>query len=180
MNSTKKTARIVGALFITATGAAIVSGALLLPILETPDYLAKVSANEERVMLGALFYFVMAAAGASIVIPMYPILKKHHASMALGAVGFRLIEGAVFMVGVFAGISGFGRCGFLRIPSIYAVLLEVAYFARGHYSDNDVKERIIIWEEREHDAKKRSINYKCGSFFYSRKRRIRYFKHSNF
>jgi hypothetical protein len=51
--------------------------------------------------MGALFYFIMAAAGASIVIPMYPILKKHHEGMALGAVGFRLIEGAIFMVGVF-------------------------------------------------------------------------------
>jgi hypothetical protein len=73
----------------------------LLPILEAPDYLVKVSANENRVMMGALFYFIMAAAGASIVIPMYPILKKHHEGMALGAVGFRLIEGAIFMVGVF-------------------------------------------------------------------------------
>ncbi len=51
--------------------------------------------------MGALFYFVMAAAGACIVIPMYPILKKYDESLALGAVGFRLIEGAIFMVGVF-------------------------------------------------------------------------------
>lgn len=101
MNTNIKTARIVGALFITATAAAIVSGAFLLPILEAPDYLAKVSANENQVMTGALFYFVMAAAGASIAIPMYPILKKHHEGLALGAVGFRLIEGAIFMVGVF-------------------------------------------------------------------------------
>jgi hypothetical protein len=101
MNTNIKTARAVGALFITATAAAIVSGAFLLPILEAPDHLTKVSANENRVMMGALFYFVMAAAGASIAIPMYPILKKHHEGMALGAVGFRLIEGAIFMVGVF-------------------------------------------------------------------------------
>jgi hypothetical protein len=101
MNTTKKTARIVGVLFITATVAAIISGAFLLPILESPDYLAKVSANANQVMMGALFYFGMAAAGASIAIPMYPILKKHHEGLALGAVGFRLIEGAIFMVGVF-------------------------------------------------------------------------------
>jgi type IV secretory pathway component VirB8 len=54
MNTTKRTARVVGALFITATAAAIVSGAFLLPILEAPDYLAKVSANENQVMMGAL------------------------------------------------------------------------------------------------------------------------------
>jgi hypothetical protein len=100
MNTSRKTARIVGALFITATGAAIVSGAFLLPILEAPDYLAKVSANESQVMIGALFYFIMAAAGAGIAIPMYPILRKHNEALALGAVAFRVIEGAIFMVGV--------------------------------------------------------------------------------
>jgi hypothetical protein len=100
MNTNKKTARIVGVLFISCTGAAIVSGAFLLPILEGPDYLAKVSANESQVMIGALFYFVMAAAGAGIAIPMYPVLRKHNEAMALGAVAFRIIEGAIFMVGV--------------------------------------------------------------------------------
>jgi hypothetical protein len=100
MDTNKKTARIVGVLFIVTTGAAIVSGAFLLPILEAPDYLAKVSANENQVMIGALFYFIMAAGGAGIAIPMYPILRKHNESMALGAVGFRIIEGAIFMVGV--------------------------------------------------------------------------------
>ena len=100
MNSEKLPARIVGVLFITATVAAIVSGAFLLPIIGASDYLAEVSANESQVALGAIFYFIMAAAGAGIVIPMYPILKKYNEGMALGAVGFRIIEGAIFMVGV--------------------------------------------------------------------------------
>jgi hypothetical protein len=105
MNSETTAARITGILFIAATGAAIVSGVFLLPILEAPDYLAQISANQSQVMLGALFYLIMAAAGAAIVIPMYPILKKHNESMALGAVGFRLIEGAIFMVSVFFVMS---------------------------------------------------------------------------
>ena len=105
MNSEKKSAIIVGVLFITATVAGTISGVFLLPIVEAPDYLAQVAANENQVMLGALFYFIMAAAGASIVIPMYPILKKYNESMALGAVSFRIIEGAIFMVGVFCVLS---------------------------------------------------------------------------
>ena len=96
---------MTGILFIACTGAAIVSGAFLLPILETSDYLVQISSHTADVMLGALFYFIMAAFGASIVLPMYPILKKHSESMALGAVGFRLIEGAIFMVGVFLVMS---------------------------------------------------------------------------
>ncbi|MFX0013457.1 MAG: DUF4386 domain-containing protein [Promethearchaeota archaeon] len=100
MNSEKLPARIVGVLFITATVAAIVSGVFILPIIGASDYLAEVSANETQVVLGAIFYFIMAAAGAGIVIPMYPILKKYNEGMAFGAVGFRIIEGAIFMVGV--------------------------------------------------------------------------------
>jgi hypothetical protein len=47
----------------------------------------------------------MAAGGASITIPMYPILKKHNKALALGAVGFRFVEGAIFMVGVICVLS---------------------------------------------------------------------------
>ena len=105
MNTDRKTARTVGVLFIGTTVAGIISGAFLLPIVGAPDYLAQISANETQVMLGALFYFIMAAGCASIVIPMYPILKKYNRGMALGAVGFRLIEGAIFMVGVMCVLS---------------------------------------------------------------------------
>jgi hypothetical protein len=100
MNANKRAARIVGVLFITATVAGLLGGVILGPILEAPDYLAKVSANENQVLIGALLLFIMGAAGASIAIPMYPILKKHNVSMALGSVGFRIIEGTLFMVGV--------------------------------------------------------------------------------
>ena len=105
MNTDTKTARIVGVLFISTTVAGIISGVFLLPIVGAPDYLAQISANETQVMLGALFYFIMAAGCASIVIPMYPILKRYNRGMALGAVGFRLIEGAIFMVGVMCVLS---------------------------------------------------------------------------
>jgi hypothetical protein len=100
MNSEKMTARIVGVLFITATAAGFISAIFMGPILEGPDLLAKVSENEIQWLIGVLFNFIMAVAGASIAIPMYPILKKHNKGMALGSVGFRIIEGALFSVGV--------------------------------------------------------------------------------
>jgi len=98
MNSNKKTARIVGVLFITATAAGFISAVFLGPILAAPDYLAKVSANENSLLIGALAIFIMGFAGAGIAIPMYPILKKHNEGMALGSVGFRIIEGVLFSV----------------------------------------------------------------------------------
>ena len=43
---------------------------------------------------------IAAVASASIAISLYPVLKKHNQSLALGAVGFRLIEAVMYIVGV--------------------------------------------------------------------------------
>ena len=102
MNTYKKSARIVGVLFIIATAAGILSG-FFVPGLFGPDDLANVwllAANENQIRIGALLEFTMAVAVAGIPIWMYPILKKHNESMALGYVGARIIEGVMFTIGV--------------------------------------------------------------------------------
>ncbi len=60
--------------------------------------LSKISANENQVLIGALMIFIMAAACASTAIWMYPVLRKYSEALALGAVGFRLIEGMLMVV----------------------------------------------------------------------------------
>jgi len=105
MNSNRKTAIIVGVLFIIGTAAGITSVGFTGSILDDPDYLIEVSANENRVITGALFEFMMAAATAGIAISLYPILKKHNEGIALGSVCFRIIESIIFMVGVIILLS---------------------------------------------------------------------------
>jgi hypothetical protein len=97
MNSNRKTARIVGILFIAATVAGILS-VVFGPNLDAPDYLANLSANENQVLIGALLEFTMAILIAGIPIYMYPILKKHNEALALGYVVFRTIEVVIFTV----------------------------------------------------------------------------------
>lgn len=92
MNSTRKAAIIVGILFIIATVAPIASG-LFIGSIYKADYLTAVSANENQVLIGALLWLVMTAAIVSIPIFMFPILKKHNESLALGYVGARIFEG---------------------------------------------------------------------------------------
>jgi hypothetical protein len=58
-------------------------------------------------MLGALFSFIAAATSASIAISLYPILKRYNESLALGAVGFRIIEGVFYIVGAICLLSLF-------------------------------------------------------------------------
>ena len=105
MNSYRKNAIIVGVLFITATVANILSDVFLGPILDAPDYLIKVSANENQVIIGALFKLIMAVACAGIAIWLYPILKKHNEALALGYVGARIIEGVLYIVAVIGLLS---------------------------------------------------------------------------
>ena len=105
MNSYRKNAIIVGILFITATVAGILSVVFSGPILDAPDYLIKVSENENQVIIGALFVVIMAFACAGIAIWLYPVIRKHDEALALGSVGFRLIEGVFHLAAVFGLLS---------------------------------------------------------------------------
>jgi len=94
-------ARIVGALFIIATAAPLLSVAFVPPIFgpESIDNVILLASNETGTRLGILLEFAMAVAVASIPIVMYPMLKKINQSMALGYVTGRLVEGIMFTIG---------------------------------------------------------------------------------
>jgi Domain of unknown function (DUF4386) len=99
MNPYRKTAIIAGVLFITATVADILSLPFLAPTDASND-LARVSAQGNQVIIGALLAFIGAFAVAGIAIALYPLLRKYHKGLALGAVGFRLIEAVFYLIGV--------------------------------------------------------------------------------
>jgi hypothetical protein len=89
MNTNRKTAIIVGVLYIIGTVAGVLSVVLSTPILNGPDFLIKVSANENQIVLGALFTLTMGLALAMVAVMLLPILKKHNQALALGYVVFR-------------------------------------------------------------------------------------------
>jgi hypothetical protein len=98
MRTSRRLAVVAGVLFIVATVADLISrGVLVQPVLGAPDYLAEVSANAGQVLVGALFLVIGAAAAAGIAIALYPALRSHSEALALGSVGFRLIEGALYL-----------------------------------------------------------------------------------
>jgi hypothetical protein len=104
MDYYRKTAIIVGVLFIIATGADILSSQFLGPMNAT-NYLVDVSANGGLVGTGALLLFIGGAAATGIAISLYPVLKKYNGGLALGAVGFRTFEGVLRFVAVCALLS---------------------------------------------------------------------------
>ena len=98
MNSCRKTAIIVGVLFLTAMVSLFLGDAPIESILNAPDYLINVSANSTPVIIGMLIAFFLASSIVGIAVMMFPILKKHNETIALGYVGFRITEFAIIIV----------------------------------------------------------------------------------
>lgn len=93
MFSNRMTARIVGASFLFSN-VVFLTGAIILvePILSAPDYLTLASANKIKLVTGALLELLNAVAYLGIAVFMFPIFKKRYESLALGYIGFRIIE----------------------------------------------------------------------------------------
>jgi hypothetical protein len=99
MNSNRKTAIVVGVLYIIGTVSGVLSVVFTKSILDAPDYLAKIAAHGNQIITGALFVFTMGLALAMVPVVIFPVLKKHNEVLALGYVVFR---GALETVGYMA------------------------------------------------------------------------------
>ena len=105
MNS-RKTAIVVGVLYIIGTVAGILSLVFTGPILESPDYLLQVSMNPNQIVIGALFVLTMGLALAMVPAMMFPILKNHNRALAVGYVVFRgALEAVTYLVFVIGWLS---------------------------------------------------------------------------
>jgi hypothetical protein len=98
LSTHRGTARIAGVLFIVATAASLLS-TVFLGSVGSSDYLTKIAENEGQVALGVLIRFIAAFASAAIAISLYPVLRRYRQGLALGAVGFRVIEGTFYTLG---------------------------------------------------------------------------------
>jgi hypothetical protein len=124
MKSSRMNAVIVGVLFIIATAAGVIAAAIGSPIMDAPDYLSKIAANEGTMLTGAFLVFVMSAACAGVGLALYPIMRTYSVGMAIAATGFRLIESVTQV------ISGLGVIALLALSRefVSAGAPEAAYF----------------------------------------------------
>ena len=97
-NSHRKTAFIVGILFIIGTVSGILSVLISGPILDDPDYLNLIAVNQNQIVLGAIFVLTMGLSLAMVPVVMFPLLKRHNLVLALGGVVFRgALEGIIYI-----------------------------------------------------------------------------------
>jgi hypothetical protein len=67
--------------------------------VSAPDHLTAISTNEGQMIIFTAVKLIMGIACAGIGLALYPILKKYNEGLAFGAAGFRVIEGALHVVG---------------------------------------------------------------------------------
>jgi hypothetical protein len=98
MDTNRKTAVIVGVLFIIATAFLFVGRAFYEPVLFSPDYLETAYPDRMMAIFGILLEFACVLAIPLIPVFLFPILRKHNEPLALGYFGFRFLEAVLFVL----------------------------------------------------------------------------------
>ena len=141
MNTTKgsphgtnrKTAVIVGILFIIGTVSGILAGAFTAPIRAGSTYPLNVSASETQWIIGTLLVLLMGLTLAMVPVMLYPIFKRHNEVLAFGSVLFRgvlepvgetLLVISMFLLLTVSEISGkAGAADASNVESLGAMLI---------------------------------------------------------
>jgi hypothetical protein len=97
MNNYRKTAVIVGVLYIIGTVSGILSMAFSGPLREAA-YLGSIAVNPNQIVVAALFVLLMGLALALVPVMLFPLLRKYNEVLALGYVVFRgALETALYI-----------------------------------------------------------------------------------
>lgn len=99
MDSYRKIGIIVGVLFIIATVASILGSAFLGSVLNAPNYLISVAAHGNQMLIAVIFFLIAAISAAATSFMLFPILRRHIESLAMGYVVLRIFENIFYVIG---------------------------------------------------------------------------------
>ncbi|MGB3337370.1 MAG: DUF4386 domain-containing protein [Devosia sp.] len=97
-NPYRSTAVIAGIIFLITEVTAIGGLLLYTPVLAGAEYIVGAGADT-RVLLGAFFELLLAAANIGTAVVLFPVIRKQSEAIALGYVGGRILEAAMILVG---------------------------------------------------------------------------------
>src|SRR5207245_4481416 len=100
----RRTAVLVGALFLISIATFILTHALMTPLLSSRDFLAAIAEHSRRMIAATLIGLIEGVATVGIAVALYPILKRQHPALALGYAGMRIAGLAIAAVGF--GLGG--------------------------------------------------------------------------
>lgn len=101
----RKTARVVGVLFLITYVTAIAAKLFFYPpLFENSDYI--VSAGQDgRVLWGAFSEVLLVIANIATAVALFPLLKRQHEGLALGFVAARVIESVFICIGILSVLT---------------------------------------------------------------------------
>jgi Domain of unknown function (DUF4386) len=99
MDSTRKTALVVGILFILTFVTSIAGAVAYGAVLSDPNYIIGAGADS-RVFLGAFFELGLIITNIGCAVVLFPLLKRQNETLALGYVTARLVECAFIGIGL--------------------------------------------------------------------------------
>src|SRR5436190_13162129 len=100
MNPLRRTAFVVGLLFIITFVASIPAALVLYtPVLDHTDYIVGAGADN-RIALGALLEMMLIVANIGTAVVLFPILKRQNEALSLGYVTARVMESVFIAVGL--------------------------------------------------------------------------------
>ncbi|PKL77200.1 MAG: DUF4386 domain-containing protein [Candidatus Melainabacteria bacterium HGW-Melainabacteria-1] len=101
----RQRAVILGILFILASVSAIIGALLYNPVLNHPDYLVKAAESAGSLQLGALMELVLVLTAIGTAVTLFPLVRKHNESLAIGYLCFRFLEAIVITVGILSVLA---------------------------------------------------------------------------
>lgn len=100
----KKAGRLTGIAFIIGTAAGVAC-LTFVNVIQEANYLNSIASNPKALTFGALLIVLMGIACSLIAYAIYPVLSKYNKTLAIGAVGFRTIEGALMLLSAITLLS---------------------------------------------------------------------------
>ena len=102
----QRSARIFGVLFLLTFATSIPAALLYQTVLDDPAGYIAGDGKDTQVYLAALLEFFLVLCNVGTAVVLYPIVRRHHETLAIGYVGARIVEsvfiatGIVFVLGV--------------------------------------------------------------------------------
>jgi hypothetical protein len=96
INTYRTTARVVGIVYLAGFVVGIGGNILIQSVLNAPNHLSTVSANNMTVVIGAILWLMAVAGDIAHGVLMFPVLKQHSERIAFGYLAARIID-AVFI-----------------------------------------------------------------------------------
>ena len=122
METHKRTAKIVGALFLISYFGTFAGGFYLQSLLDAPDMLSVLHTQNAQVWIGALLENLNGVALLGIAVMLYPVLKNTHEGIAQGYIAARVLEAGMQLL--------------MSIAPLLMVSLSAEYVAAGMPSDS--------------------------------------------